>query len=339
MSVFRHSVRVALNYGRIARELATAYPTSFPVKIGKVVYGRARYDVAPAVSVGMGLIELPPHHWKRFIHGRGRLEAFRIINLRLGAHLFKNKVALLDRIAQHGLPHARTYGLDELPGLGDADLFIKPPDEYGGKGAFAARADEPGLAERAEGLLIQDRLRSHPGLAPIGGDFGLPTLRVHTVLTPEGGRVVAVVAKILTGPDLIDNWHGGRTGKLIAGVDLDTGKLTQGFGLVPGTDQVIRPIDRHPTTGEVLRGFVLPEFEGLREIAQRLAEAFPDAPILGSDIALTTDGPVILDPNFVPEPNFPQITLREGVRDFLPRWIAMADIPSEVKRAAVDSLG
>jgi hypothetical protein len=70
-----------------------------------------------------------------------------------------------------------------------------------------------------------------------------------------------------------------------------------------------------------------------------MAEAFPDAPMLGSDIALTTDGPVVVEPNLQPEPLFPQITRGEGIRDFLPKWIAMADIPDEVKRAAVASLG
>jgi hypothetical protein len=98
-------------------------------------------------------------------------------------------------------------------------------------------------------------------------------------------------------------------------------------------------VDRHPVTGQRFAGFALPHFGALIEVGERLAEAFPDAPLLGSDIAITAEGPVIVEPNLRPETNFPQITRGEGVRDFLPRWIEMADIPAEVKREAIAILG
>jgi hypothetical protein len=81
------------------------------------------------------------------------------------------------------------------------------------------------MLERAPeaGLLLQPTLHSHPDLQPVGGDFGLSTIRINTALTNSGPEILFIFAKLLGGQSLTDNFTEGRSGNMIAQVDAQTG--------------------------------------------------------------------------------------------------------------------
>lgn len=86
------------------------------------------------------------------------------------------------------------------------------------------------VARPPTGLLLQERLRSHPALAPIGGDLGLGCVRTNTALTIDGPEFLFAFAKIMGSEGLVDNFAGGKYGNLAAGVDKASGRLTRVFG-------------------------------------------------------------------------------------------------------------
>jgi Sugar-transfer associated ATP-grasp len=295
----------------------------------QIARARLRLGVGPRHILQYRLLEHPFDRWASFTERADNHEFSLIVNKETGGQFTRNKHAQNRRMAERGVPHAREIELTELAALGQTDLFLKPSDAGNGDGAFAARADEPGLAGRCHGMIINKRYRTHAGLQPIGGEYGLSTLRVHTVSTPAGGRVVAVVAKILAKPSLIDNFTMGTKGNLIASVDVDTGRLGKAYGLRTGNRHLVQEIERHPALGTGFEGFQLPDWPDLIRVARQCAEAFPEVPLLGNDIALTTEGPLVIEINTSPGYELPQIALGRGAREFLPEWLAMSTVDPE----------
>lgn len=297
--------------------------------LAKIAAARARYGIGPRHILHYRLLDQDDASWGRFTERADNHEFSLVVNKETGGSFTRNKAAQMARLRERGVPHAAEIHVADLPKLGHTELFVKPGDLSGGEGVFTAFADEPGLAERCVGMIVQRRLRAHPGLAPIGGDYGLPTLRVHTIMTPEGGRVAAVIAKILVGPSLIDNFTMGTTGNLLCAVDVATGRLGPAFGTRPGRRIMVQEIERHPTLGTRFRGFQLPDWPALLQVGAQCAEAFPELPLLGNDIALTSEGPRVIEINTSPGYSLPQIVYGRGARDFLREWLDQSNIDPE----------
>lgn len=199
-----------------------------------------------------------------------------------------------------------------LAGCAD-DLFVKPAMGWRGKGVFRLDRAPDGwivedrlltdgeaatlLLERAPppGLLVQRRLRSHPDLAPIGGDFALSTVRINTALTEAGPRVLFAYAKLVGRPSLTDNFTGGRSGNMIGELDLASGMLGRVLGRRPGRRHVVEEIDRHPATGAAFAGFRLPLWHDAVTLALETSAACAVAPLIGIDLAITAEGPMIVE--------------------------------------------
>ena len=77
---------------------------------------------------------------------------------------------------------------------------------------------------------------------------------------------------------------------------------------------LIERIERHPDSGVRFRDFLVPQWPMLREAAKHAAAAFPEFRTVGWDVALTPDGPVILEGNWHYDPDGPQITLDRGIK-------------------------
>jgi hypothetical protein len=56
-----------------------------------------------------------------------------------------------------------------------------------------------------------------------------------------------------------------------------------------------REIEHHPDSGARLRDLVLPDWTGLRALVLAATELFPASRRLGLDVALTDDGPVLVE--------------------------------------------
>jgi glutathione synthase/RimK-type ligase-like ATP-grasp enzyme len=84
------------------------------------------------------------------------------------------------------------------------------------------------------------------------------------------------------------------------------------------------PVPVHPMTGERIEGFQLPFWKESVELALRAHETLPTIALVGWDIALTAEGPVIIEGNSTPGAKSPQITHKKpwGATDFPELYIA-----------------
>lgn len=200
---------------------------------------------------------------------------------------------------------------------------------------FAARL----LAAREPaGLLIQPRLRSHPSLAPFGGEFGLCTVRITTALLKGGPVLFFQFLKLFTQPGITDNFRGGSTGNLLAAVDENSGRISAVYRAAPGRRFLLSTITHHPTTGARLTGQRLPMWQDALDLALRAAGEVPECPLAGADVALTEDGPRILEINAAWDGSYAELTKGVGLRRMLRLlWPELA-IDDATKRKAAKLL-
>jgi hypothetical protein len=72
-------------------------------------------------------------------------------------------------------------------------------------------------------------------------------------------------------------------------------------------------LDRHPDSGGQITGRQVPRWEEVCRLAERAHWAFDDRVMIGWDIAVTPDGPVLVEGNAAPDLDIIQRTRRSGL--------------------------
>lgn len=120
------------------------------------------------------------------------------------------------------------------------------------------------------------------------------TIRFMTVAKPDGSaEVIATFAKIGRKGACVDN--AGSGGNIGACVDVETGVLSHvmefnGF-------RNTRIIKNHPDSGAPIDGVRIDNWKQIKEVLIRCQQTFPFLKAIGWDVALTDDGPVIIEAN------------------------------------------
>ncbi|HEU4604341.1 MAG TPA: sugar-transfer associated ATP-grasp domain-containing protein [Steroidobacteraceae bacterium] len=255
-------------------------------------------------------------------------------------------------------PHINTVEeLARVLASAPPQLFAKPADGWRGTGVFGPERcgenwqlesevlSDAQLAQRllaaagSSGLLLQRRLRSHRGLAPMGGDLGLSTVRINTALVREGAEILFVFAKIMGAKGLVDNFSGGRFGNLLACVDKHTGTITKVFGRRREHQYLMHPVTHHPVTGTRLIGFTLPLWDQAVDLAKQVALAFSESPLIGLDVAITDNGPLIVEAQSDWDANGAQLMTGSGLRPLLREIVPRLALHEDVKDKAMQQMG
>lgn len=146
-------------------------------------------------------------------------------------------------------------------------------------------------------LLLQERLFDHQDLQAIAGRRTLQTLRINTIRALDGGvRLLFWMLKLVVGQNYSDNFSGGKSGNLIAFGERNGGTLL-GARQLHESGVGLKTIFEHPDSGVSIRGFVVPCWRDAVDSALMAHRAFPEFETLGWDVAVTDDGPRILEAN------------------------------------------
>lgn len=214
--------------------------------------------------------------------------------------------------------------------LPDRDLFVKHNKGRGGRGAerwdkVAPDSFEAPDGERLSGsalvqrlaaksresaLVVQPRLVAHAGLNELTTG-ALPTVRVVTCLN-EGNRpefIGAVFRMAIGGNVTVDNLHAGG---IAAAVDLESGRLSHATNL--GSDARLGWLSHHPDTGAQIEGRTLPLWQEVKELALTAHRLFDDRVVIGWDIAMLNEGPILVEGNGNPDMDIIQRFMTTGLR-------------------------
>ena len=159
------------------------------------------------------------------------------------------------------------------------------------------------------GYLIQRRMRQAPALAALFGPR-LWSVRVFVMNGKSGPRIHRATVKIATGENPADNYW--RHGNMIGAVDLESGLI---YRTARGMGADLRLNESHPDTGCKIVGTRIYEWHRLKEIVLAAAPLFAGIHSQSWDVALTDQGPVLLEVNFGGDLNLAQLATGKGALD------------------------
>jgi hypothetical protein len=120
------------------------------------------------------------------------------------------------------------------------------------------------------------------------------TVRFMTMLYPDGdARIIATFIKIGRAGKCVDNAGGG--GNVDACIDTETGTLQ--YAIQYDGWQNIRDIDVHPDSGNPINGVQIHDWQDIKKEVLKFQQALPFIKAAGWDIAITNDGPVVIEVN------------------------------------------
>jgi Sugar-transfer associated ATP-grasp len=242
-----------------------------------------------------------------------------------------DKLGVAQWCAEAGIPHPQpmlAFERGEAVWLGrslddlDRDLFVKRRRGKGANGAATYRRTAPfeyldednrptNLAQiiielarrsRHDRLLVQPLLRNHPAIADLA-DEALITFRLWTCLD-ENLQPVLTNAYLRSMAKLEPKWDVGRLEEFAAPIDLETGTLGQITGDKP--ECLSEWFDRHPVTGAMVTGRAIPFWPELAALGVKAHTLVPERVMIGWDMAMTAEGPVLLEGNSFADVLYPQ---------------------------------
>jgi len=150
-----------------------------------------------------------------------------------------------------------------------------------------------------EGLVLQDE--NWGVLSPKSTN----TLRIVTTVVDDNVKIVFAGARIGSGKTIADNFHQGGQGVL---VDLETGTL-KGNGIDKELNESEKSI-----TGIKFDGFKIPYWEDIKKMVIEAAKVNPNIHIVGWDVAISKDGPLLIEGNRGPGFDIVQVLLKKGAK-------------------------
>jgi hypothetical protein len=242
---------------------------------------------------------------------------------RVYAVLDAKSIAWLDRNATEPLEALTADSTLSLDG------FCKPLLGIQGDGAFALRVDRGRLLVSGKEIaldelrnmldsrcLLQHRIEQHPAVSALHAS-SINTVRLITFCRHGRVTLFSAASRIGTHGKSVDNWAAGG---LIVRIDPQSGELRgEGF-FKPGYGG---RVTIHPDSNIRFEGYAIPYFREAVAMVARMHEGLPGIHSIGWDVAISPDGPVIIEGNDDWEGGIPMVLEADFRRRFLQMYAAV----------------
>lgn len=218
-------------------------------------------------------------------------------------HPVPKMLARLDLDTVRWRDTGEAVGLAEIQNRAPIDGFAKPVVGIWGRGAFQLQVSDEGvtingrsstvdeLRQRiAGGYILQERIAQDPHVARLH-PASINTLRLVTAMHHGAVQLIGCAMRIGVGGRPVDNWGSGG---VIVGVDLDR-RCLRGRGVFkPGMGGSVL---QHPDTHITFEGYAVPHIDEAIRAVLRFHADLPTIHSIGWDIAMTPDGPLVIEAN------------------------------------------
>jgi len=224
-------------------------------------------------------------------------------------------LALFDR---DGICWAETWKKEPLETIlerENLDVFAKEVLGGGGRDVFPLQVQEGKLILAKQNVtvgefwdklygryILQQRVKQHPAVSRLYPN-SVNTIRLVTILRGTIPEVLGAGVRVGIGGNYVDNLH---CGGLVGGIDLPTGRLSRYF--IEGNKY--RKLTHHPDTKEAFGEITYPFVPEAVQLCLRIHSFFYGMHSVGWDVALSEEGPVILEAN--DEWDFPLLQMVNG---------------------------
>lgn len=180
-------------------------------------------------------------------------------------------------------------------------FIAKPQDGTHGDGIeliTAPPADEPdaytNLYERLKAsgqTLCEEVIIQHDDLNAIYGG-SVNTIRTVSIISRGEAHVVAACLRIGNGGRVVDNFNNGG---MVVPVNVEDGRIN-----LPAVDKSGNVYEIHPVSGTPIIGAQIPHWQECLDMVRAAAQVIPIVRYVGWDIAVTPDGPILVEGNQFP---------------------------------------
>lgn len=139
--------------------------------------------------------------------------------------------------------------------------------------------------------ILEEVIPQHPQVSAVY-PHSINTVRAVTINHKGTVHLVATMFRIGNGGKFVDNFNNGG---MVTPVDETNGTIR-----FPAIDKQKNVFEVHPQTGTPIVGFRFPYWEETVAMVKKAATVVPQMAYLGWDVAITPDGPVLVEGN-----NFP----------------------------------
>ncbi len=201
-------------------------------------------------------------------------------------------------------------------------IFAKPNRDLASFGAFIITGYDGGVADLGElgrfscedlmskvigdkCYLFQKLIENHPEIRKL--TKFTPTIRTMNLVNDDRIITPVTLLKIPMGDNIADNYW--RKGNLLCKLSRETGEIQR---VIRGKGPEMEELEGHPETGEKLLGNTLPYWAKVRSVNARCARLFAPVRYQSLDIAITPEGPIVVEINSGGSFELPQLACAEG---------------------------
>lgn len=179
-------------------------------------------------------------------------------------------------------------------------IIIKPVDGWEGDGVRLVdlSSHTQSLEKVFEDLtskpyMIEECIRQHKDM--VFGGHSVNTIRAYTAYDKKKKQafIIKTVVRVGVGDSIVDNSHSGGCAYE---VDSNLGVVISESYQADGGVNII-----HPQTDICMLGQRIPHWEKVQSVCKQAAEMLPEVSYIGWDVAITEDGPILIEGNHDPD--------------------------------------
>lgn len=132
--------------------------------------------------------------------------------------------------------------------------------------------------------IMEEAIVQHPKMKALHPD-SVNTIRFMTLVENDNVKLLGASLRIGNGK-IVDN------GGIFVSVNMETGKVDS-----IGHNKFVERFEKHPITNHILEGFQIPFWEEVVEMCMKAAFEIPEIKSIGWDVAITENGPLLIEGN------------------------------------------
>ena len=194
------------------------------------------------------------------------------------------------------------------------EFMVKPRDGLGGKGVYKEyRKNIKDVNEfydylKNNNLFIEEYVKQNKEINKLCKE-SVNTIRIMTFAYNGKSEIVYAAMRIGNGINNVDNFHQGGMG---CKIDLEKGIL-----IGDAIDKDLNHFVVHPKSKVKFDGFKIPYWEEAKKLVLDASEVNNNIHLVGWDVAITDDGPTLIEGNRRPGFDLIQVLSKRGRKDIM----------------------
>ena len=201
----------------------------------------------------------------------------------------------------HFLKKNKEFMIKPIDGLGGADVKKMKSSSVKNRNEFLKYLEE-------NRMFLEELIIQHKKMSSLC-ESSVNTIRIMTFANNNKSEILYAALRVGNGIYEVDNFHKGGMG---VSIDTKTGRL-KGSAI----DKDLKEFKRHPVSKTYFNNFELPYWKETKKMVRDAALINQNIKVVGWDVAITKNGPVLVEGNRRPGFDLVQVLSKRGRKDII----------------------